>query len=124
MQSMSEKLEQLWQEQGGRCLYCDGPTYLPSSENKDQARHRLIIEPGCVGSAKLLNHHTATVDRASGKMACKFCNCQKGSRSFEKHRKFMQRRVATEEHPVNRLVETYEEGRLSWRPLGFAEQSA
>ena len=26
--------------------------------------------------------------------------------------------------PVNRLVETYEEGRLSWRPLGFAEQSA
>src|SRR5437016_2389885 len=70
--NMSKKLEQLWHEQGGRCLYCDGPTYLPSSENKDQARRRLIIEPGSAGAAKLLNHHTATVDRASAKMACKF----------------------------------------------------
>jgi hypothetical protein len=118
---MSRKLEQLWYEQGGRCLYCDGPTYLPSSENKDQARLRLAIEPGCTGSAKLLNHHVATLERASGKMACKFCNCQRGSRDFEKHRKFMQRRVASESHPVNRLVETYSEGRLSWRPLAFRE---
>ena len=120
---MSKRLEQLWHAQDGRCLYCDGPTYLASSENKDQARRRLAIEPGCVGSAKLLNHHMATVERTSGKMACKFCNCQKGSRSFEKHRKFMQRRVVTEAHPVNRLVETYRDGRLSWRPLS-AEQNA
>jgi hypothetical protein len=44
--NMSKKLEQLWYQQGGRCLYRDGPTYLPSSENKDQARRRLAIEPG------------------------------------------------------------------------------
>ena len=121
---MSNRLEQLWNAQGGRCLYCDGPTYLPSSENKDQARRRLSIEPGCAGSAKLLNHHMATVERGSGKMACKFCNCQRGSRPLEKHRKFMQRRVASEQHPVNRLVETYHEGRLSWRPLASRHQTS
>jgi hypothetical protein len=115
---MSDRLERLWHEQAGRCFYCDGPTYLPSIESKEQARRRLAIEPGIAGSAKLLNQHLATVEHLSRKMVCKFCNChQGGSRGIESRKRAILARVAAETHPVNRLVEDYEQGRLSWRPL-------
>jgi hypothetical protein len=116
--TMSDRLERLWHEQEGRCFYCDGPTYLPSIETKDQARNRLAIEPGITGSARLLNQHIATVEHLSRKMVCKFCNChQGGGRSIEAHKRSILARVAAETHPVNRLVEEYDQGRLSWRPL-------
>jgi hypothetical protein len=118
MTAMSDRLERLWHEQEGRCFYCDGPTYVPSIETKDQARQRLAIEPGVTGSAKLLNQHLATVEHLSRKMVCKFCNChQGGGRSIEAHRRSILAKVAAETHPVNRLVEEYGQGRLSWRPL-------
>jgi DNA-directed RNA polymerase subunit RPC12/RpoP len=116
--AMSDRLERLWHEQDGRCFYCDGPTYVPSIETKDQARKRLAIEPGITCSAKLLNQHIATVEHLSRKMVCKFCNChQGGGRSIEAHKRSILAKVAAETHPVNRLVEEYGQGRLSWRPL-------
>jgi hypothetical protein len=106
-------LDRFWQDQEGRCFYCDGATYLPSLENKEQARSRLHIATG-FGSAKLLNQHVATLDRAARKMVCKYCNCQRHNRSVEAHKRAMRDKVLADEHPVNRLVESYDDGRLSW----------
>jgi hypothetical protein len=106
-------LEQFWQEQDGRCFYCDGATYLPSLENKEQARSRLHIAGG-FGASRLLNQHVATVDRAARRMACKYCNCQRHNRSVEAHKRAMRDKVRADQHPVNRLVESYDDGRLSW----------
>ena len=115
-------LDQFWQQQDGRCFYCDGATYLPSLETKEQARDRLRIATG-FGSAKLLNQHVATVDRAARRMACKYCNCQRHSRSVEAHKRAMLDKVLADEHPVNRLVETYDDGRLSWTIPGMAQRA-
>ena len=106
-------LDRFWHEQEGRCFYCAGATYLPSLENKDQARKRLHIEAG-FGSAKLLNQHVATIDREARKMACKYCNCQRHNRSVEAHKQAMREKVLSDAHPVNRLIESYDSGRLSW----------
>ena len=115
-------LDQFWQEQDGRCFYCDGATYLPSLENKEQARQRLHIATG-FGSAKLLNQHVATLDRAARRMVCKYCNCQRHNRSVEAHKRAMLDKVLADEHPVNRLVESYDDGRLSWTMPGAFQRT-
>ncbi|QUS40045.1 hypothetical protein RPMA_15320 [Tardiphaga alba] len=104
----------LWHEQNGACFYCDGPTFIPERENKDAARVRLRIEAGVSGSGRHLNQHVATIDKAAKAMACKFCNCSRGSRDAGKHRTAMQTLVAAERHPVNRLIESYDDCRLAW----------
>jgi len=108
------KLYGLWREQSGACVYCDGPTFLADRETKEGARMRLRIEAGVTGSGRHLNQHAATIDDAAKAMACKYCNCSRGGRSAAAHRRAMQVLVAADEHPVNRLIETYESGRLSW----------
>lgn len=115
--SRVSKLYGLWREQGGYCVYCDGPTFIAAKEDKDDARRRLRIEAGLSGSGKHLTQHVATIDAETGQMACKFCNCSRGARTGASHRNAMQTLVAEDRHPVNRLVETYEFGRLSWSHL-------
>jgi hypothetical protein len=114
----NDKLYGLWREQGGACFYCDGPTFVPDREAKDSARRRLRIEVGVSGAGKHLNQHVATIDSATKAMACKFCNCSREGKSPVAHRKAVQAIVAADRHPVNRLIEAYADGRLSWRLIG------
>lgn len=114
------RLYGLWLEQGGCCVYCDGPTFVAERERKDDARRRLRIEAGVAGAGKNLTQHVATIDHETKQMSCKFCNCSRAGRTTAAHRRAMQALVAAERHPVNRLTESYEFGRLSWSRLAVA----
>ncbi|UGV26955.1 hypothetical protein E0H22_15430 [Rhodopseudomonas boonkerdii] len=116
------RLYGLWLEQRGRCVYCDGPTFVVEREHKDDARRRLRIEAGVSGAGKNLTQHVATLDSETKQMSCKFCNCSRAGLSAAAHRRAMQALVAADRHPVNRLVETYEFGRLSWSSLEDARR--
>ncbi len=118
MMDRNDKLYGLWREQGGACFYCDGPTFVLDRETKESARRRLRIEVGVPGAGKHLNQHVATIDNATKAMACKFCNCSREGKSPVVHRRAIQEIVAADRHPVNRLIEAYGDGRLSWRLIG------
>lgn len=121
MMDRNDKLYGLWREQRGACFYCDGPTFIPDRESKDSARRRLQIAVGVAGAGKHLNQHVATIDSATKAMACKFCNCSREGKSPTAHRRSIQSIVAADQHPVNRLIEAYADGRLSWSRIDLAE---
>jgi hypothetical protein len=56
-------------------------------------------------------------------MVCKYCNCQRHNRSVEAHRRAMRDKVLADQHPVNRLVESYDDGRLSWTIPGSFQRT-
>ncbi|MCX7319725.1 MAG: hypothetical protein NT113_09610 [Hyphomicrobiales bacterium] len=94
---------------------------MSDRESKESARRRLRIAVGVAGAGKHLNQHVATIDSATKAMACKFCNCSREGKSPMSHRRSIQSLVATDQHPVNRLIEAYADGRLSWSRIDLVE---
>jgi hypothetical protein len=108
------QLARRFDEQYGKCCYCDGDTWLHFRETKEQARLRLGIPLNAPGSAKMLRAAKATREHlhrvaeggkngfANIKMACMFCNSQRWENEPEVHRIDMQVLVAAGLHPTNR----------------------
>ena len=109
-----QQLARRFDEQGGKCCYCDGDTWLPMRESPDKARARLGIPSDTSGSRKILRAARATREHvhrvadggsnATGniKMACMYCNSQRWENDLDVHRIDMQVLVAAGLHPTNR----------------------
>ena len=107
----------MFAERGGACCYCDGPTWLPPLEGKNEAAARLGIKRGTKHSLKMLKYARATFEhvkraadggtaaRSNGMLACAFCNVARGDSDVRIHRSDMQALVAAGLHPVNRPTE-------------------
>ncbi len=109
-----QQLARRFDEQHGKCCYCDGDTWMPRRETREQASLRLGVPIATPGSAKMLRAARATREhvhrRADGgkdgfsniKMACMYCNSQRWENDLDVHRIDMQVLVAAGLHPTNR----------------------
>ena len=105
---------ELYSEQGGRCCYCDGATWLRGAEPREKAMARLGLVGGTKHSKKMMRYAEATFEhlkrradggtsaRHNGMMACSFCNTMRCENEIRTHRTDMQALVVAGLHPVNR----------------------
>lgn len=107
------QLIRAFDKQHGKCCYCDGDTWLPGRETKDQARDRLGIQASMPGSGKMLiackamrEHLVRRCDGGKNEnniaMACHACNVRRHDSTLDVHRIDMQVMVAAGLHPTNR----------------------
>jgi hypothetical protein len=109
-----KQLARRFDEQHGKCCYCDGDAWLWFRESPEQARTRLGIPGNVPGTAKMLRAakatrehlHRVTDGGKNGveniKMACMYCNSQRWENDPDVHRIDMQVLVAAGLHPTNR----------------------
>lgn len=111
---MKPKLHRLYDQQGGRCFYCDRPCWLRDVESKPQARLRLGLSVGgAAGSRKALGARMATYEHLQRKidggrrdqnlaMACFDCNSCRGDATVHQHKLAMMMRYQGERQMIAR----------------------
>jgi len=104
------QLARRYREQGGRCWYCDLPTWSRRNETRLQARERLGVAAGTPQSSKVLRkkaatrEHLARVADGGGDalrnivMACAGCNVLRGDRDPVTWRAEVQAQLAAGTH--------------------------
>ena len=115
MNSGRGQLRRMFDRFAGKCIYCEGGTWMPgNAENWKGAQRRLGISRDQYSSANAFkgayNKTQAEVDcvksddgRIEAVMGCNYCVKKRDGRAVADHKKLMMEMVAGGIHPTNRV---------------------